>query len=66
MAFKELQVQTSCFTQLAYDEDTEELMMQFAKGGVYTIPKISKGEVEQWIQAESVGGYFNDHIRGRY
>lgn len=66
MALKELPIQSSCFTRLAYDEDTGELIMQFTKGGVYTIPNIEAIEVERWTQSESVGGYFNDHIRGRY
>ena len=66
MAMQEQQVQSTCFTRIAYDDETGELIMQFTKGGVYTIPKIEAVEVERWMQAESVGGYFNDFIRGKY
>jgi hypothetical protein len=64
--FKDLGIQSSCFARLSYNSSTKSLMMQFSKGGVYTIEGIEAIEVDRWINSGSPGGYFNSFVRGSY
>ena len=64
--FKDLEVQSSCFSRLAYDAGNKTLLMQFVKGGVYQIEGIEAVEVDRWINSGSPGGYFNSFVRGAY
>jgi hypothetical protein len=60
-----LPVTSSCIARIEYEPDTRECSFTFYRGGSYTstIPGI---EVQRWINSESLGRYFNAHIRGRY
>lgn len=64
--FDELPISSKCFSSLAYNKSTQQLRMTFRKGGVYTIPKIDKEEVDRWVREQSVGLYFNEYVRGNY
>lgn len=66
MAKKTYPIASTCFARIEYDDETQELWMTFQKGGTYKIPKIEEIEVERWVEAQSVGGYFNDFVRGNY
>jgi KTSC domain len=42
-----------------------EAYYRFWHGGSY-ISQMPQIEVERWANAESVGGYFNRHVKGKY
>lgn len=64
--FKSIPVTSSCFSALEYNESEKLLNMTFTDGRRYQIPGIEPIEVERWTQSESVGGYFNANVRGKY
>lgn len=65
MAKENFPVASSAIARLDYDDETQECFFTFQDGRSYTaiIPPI---EVHRWANAESVGGYFNANIRGKY
>jgi hypothetical protein len=64
--FYNLNVSSTCFSELSYNPQSGELRMTFAKGGQYTIPSISEADVDRWMRSMSTGGHFNSFIRGNY
>ena len=65
--FKNLGVVSSCFSAIAYNEQSGQLQMTFAKDGrSYIIESIPAIEVQRWIDSGSPGGYFNSFVRGAY
>lgn len=66
MAFQNIPIVSECFARIEYDDETEELVMTFQKGGSYTIQGIPQIEVSRWTESVSVGGYFNNFVRGKY
>jgi hypothetical protein len=66
MAFEEAPVDSTCFARLAFDPETGECIMQFQKGGVYTIPSLPIPEWSAWINSGSLGRYWNSNVRGNY
>ena len=42
------------------------LELQFRSGAVYHYFGIPAQTFEEWMRAESKGGYFNSHIRNRF
>lgn len=57
---------STCIANLTYHRDTQELFMTFTKGGYYVIEGFPEAELRHWVTAESVGGYFNEFVRGNY
>lgn len=65
--FVNLHVSSSCFSSMAYNPKSEQLMMTFAKDGrSYVIDGISEADVDAWTRSISIGGHFNSFIRGNY
>jgi hypothetical protein len=65
--FFNLNVDSSCFSELSYNPISQSLRMTFAKDGKqYTIEGISEADVDRWMRGISTGGYFNSFIRGNY
>lgn len=56
---------SSAFTQMVYDSDTEQLIATFKDGATYayTLPQ---DVVDQWMAADSIGGFYNANIRGQF
>ena len=57
---------STCIANLTFHRDTGELFITFMKGGRYVIPVFPEIELERWINSPSVGGYFNNFVRGNY
>lgn len=46
-----------------YNTETEILSIQFMSGGTYDYPDVPEHIVMEWMNAESMGKYFNKEIR---
>ena len=56
-------VESSALTDLAYDEETETLLIRFPNGSEYAYEHVTKAEYAGFTTAGSVGQYFNQVIR---
>ena len=61
--FETKQVKSTAITEVSYDEDTQILRIQFARGAVYDYPNVPAEEFVNLVNAPSVGQYFNQHIK---
>lgn len=60
-------VDSTCFSTIGYDADKEVLVVQFrTTGSVYTYSEFSQSEYDAFMQAASLGSYYNKHIKGQY
>jgi hypothetical protein len=66
MAVQTFPVQSSAISQLAFDLDEDWLEVTFVKGGTYRIPNFPQDVLETWMNADSIGGFWNSNVRGRY
>ena len=59
--------ESSCFSEIGYDSDWEVLVVRFRHGGsVYTYSDFPEDEWTQFIAADSLGRWYNAHIKDRY
>jgi hypothetical protein len=66
MAIQTAPRSSTCFFDLTWDDESGDLVMDFHRGGQYTIPNFPQREWEAWSNASSLGGYFNSNIKGRF
>lgn len=59
-------VASTCISNLTYHRDTGELYMTFTDGSKYVIASFPEIELERWVNSPSIGGYFNNFVRGNY
>ncbi len=60
-------VESSCFSAVGYDYDGSTLVVEFLdSGSVYLYYDVPEWEYEELIYSESIGGYYNDEIKGYY
>lgn len=60
-------VDSSCFESVGYDDNNEVLYVRFLdSGSVYGYYGVPYYEYEELIYADSIGGYYNDSIKGQY
>lgn len=59
-------VESSVFDTVGYSEITQTLDVQFDNSGWYRYTKISPSLFNQFLNAESLGGFYNDYIKGQY
>lgn len=60
-------VDSTCFESVGYSEDDEVLVVRFLdSGSVYVYYDVPYYEYEELIYADSIGGYYNDNIKGCY
>lgn len=58
---------STCFLSIGYDEDTETLFVQFRdSGSVYAYDDVPQSIYEELNEADSMGGYYNEYIKGNY
>jgi KTSC domain len=57
---------SSCIAHLDYDEEEGTAYVTFTDGAQITIENFPAIEVERWMNAASVGGYWNANLRGKY
>lgn len=58
-------VESSAITALTYHGD-RTLTIEFSDGRLYAIPDFPALELSRWLNAGSIGAYFNANVRGRY
>ena len=66
MAMQSYPVASSALASIQYDEDTGECAISFTDGRSYVIPNLPAIELHRWISADSIGGYWNTNLRGKY
>ena len=54
------------FVSSAYDDDRCLLYLRFQSGDVYRYFDVSAAQYEAFLEAESHGRYFLNHIRNRF
>jgi len=58
---------SSCFSEIGYDESNEILVVTFREtGATYSYFDFSQSDWNDFSTAESLGGYFNQYIKGNY
>lgn len=57
---------SSAIVRMTYHHDTSDLFITFKDGRGYVLPNFPEIELERWVNAPSVGGYFNAFVRGNY
>lgn len=57
---------STAITIVGYDEDSEELTVQFTDGSRYAYDDVSGADYRGLMGAASVGAYFNAHIRNEH
>ncbi len=51
---------------VTYQDPCAVLELEFRNGAVYHYFGVPAQTFEEWMRAESKGGYFNSHIRNRF
>lgn len=59
-------VDSKAISRVEYDADTRVLSIWFHTGKRYDCPGVPRGVYEQMMSASSIGGFFNEYIRGKY
>jgi len=59
-------VSSRSIAAIGYDDDAEVLEVEFVSGSVYRYRGVSQDVFEDFRQAPSKGGFFNQRIRDAY
>lgn len=60
-------VDSTCFSAVGYDEYNEILVVEFLdEGSIYAYYDVPEYEYWDLVNADSIGGYYNDYIKGQY
>ncbi|RLT27686.1 MAG: KTSC domain-containing protein [Chloroflexi bacterium] len=59
-------VESSELASVGYDEPHHVLEVEFVAGGVYRYGGVPASTYRELMAADSLGRYFNTHIRGHY
>lgn len=60
-------VDSTCFSEVGYDEENEVLLVRFLESGsLYAYSEISYNLYEDFILSDSLGTYYNSNIKGLY
>lgn len=60
-------VESTCFSEIGYDEEYEILLVRFLESGsLYEYYGVPEDVYEDLLYSESPGGYYNDYIKGQY
>lgn len=57
---------STCFSSLTYNPSSQEVTMEFIRGGTYVIEGFSSDTWDQWVNSGSLGSFFNTRVKGRY
>ena len=61
--FEQVKVNSTAISEVGYDKETHTLRVQFARGAEYEYPDVPEDEFRGLVGAESVGRYYNAHIK---
>lgn len=60
------EVESSNISAIGYDEEKQELYVRFSSGAEYAYHEVPTGIYQDFLDADSKGKYFYQHIKGRY
>jgi hypothetical protein len=61
------EVDSSCFSEIGYDPDEELLLVRFKdSGSLYSYSDVPEDVYDEFESSDSLGGYYNDYIKGQY
>lgn len=63
---KRVDVESSLIHSITYDEESRILDIRFHDTGMYRYYEVEPEVVEEFLDTESKGQYFNDYIRDAY
>jgi hypothetical protein len=61
---KMLKVESSCVKSIGYEEEKNELFVEFNSGKIYKYPNCSKTLYENFMNSTSKGRFLNDYFVG--
>lgn len=59
-------VKSSNINQLTFDGNKKKMLVEFKNGGAYEYDEVPHETYKEMCEAESVGKYFQMHVRGRF
>jgi hypothetical protein len=59
-------VASEAISAVIYDPDTKTCWVTFTDGTTVELDGFPEIELARWLEAASIGGYFNANVRGRY
>jgi len=63
---KWVRVESSIFRGAVYDEGKQELYLRFHSGEVYRYFDVPERKYQEFLAADSKGGYFRQNILGQF
>jgi KTSC domain len=60
------QVNSSSLRSVGYDSRSRILEIEFHSGSVYQYSGVPRAELDELLAQDSLGAYFNEHIRDVY
>lgn len=61
--FFEKRVNSSAIQKVGYNSKTKMLTITFNNGRGYDYPEVPRKEVMDFVRADSIGRYYNQHIK---
>lgn len=61
-----ISVSSSNVAAVGYDEDSSTLQLEFNNGAMYQYFDVPENIFEELRDADSVGGYLAEHVKGSY
>jgi hypothetical protein len=61
-----IEVDSTCFSRIGYDFESEILALEFHKSGLYYYYDVPSSVYIDFRLADSLGGWYNAHIKGFY
>lgn len=65
MAQQSLDFESSAFTSMIYDDETNQLVVVFKDGARYTY-NLPQNVIDAWMSSGSIGAFYNANIRGQF
>ena len=59
-----LKVESSCIKSIGFEEEKNELFVEFNTGKIYKYPNCSKTLYENFMNSDSKGRFLNDYFVG--
>lgn len=66
MSMREEVLASSNLSAARYDDETQELEIDFASGSTYSYSGVPESEFDNLVNAGSPGGYFHRNIKNGY
>jgi hypothetical protein len=61
-----LTLDSEAISGVAYREDGQALVLTFRSGGAHLYGRVPRGVAVGFATAESAGGYYHTHIKGKF